>query len=169
MTMGEGLARAGMLFGLIQFSAMAWAFFIGMIADKYDRTIALALGLGIATLGYGGMGLMVSDPFTSQIIPYCIVLGMGETSVIITAGALLGQEMPKGRRSAVVGAYSLLGGLGILVAGFFGGQVFDAIGRTAPFTMMAAVNFLLMLIAIYLWRSDIGRSLYAKDKLSAEA
>ena len=157
LTPGESLGRAGMLFGFIQLCAMAWAFFIGMISDKINRILALSLGLGIAALGYGGMG-QVQDPFSSEILPWCVILGMGETSVIITAGALLGQEMPMSRRAAVVGTYSLIGGAGILAATSVGGRVFDAIAQTAPFTMMGIVNIMLMIVAFLMWYLDPRRS-----------
>ncbi len=169
MTSAEGLAYAGFLFGaVIQLSALCWAFFMGMIADRVNRVLALCIGLTIAAIGYGGMG-QVADPFDlKQIIPWCIILGMGETSVIVAGGALLGQEMPLGRRSAVVGAFTLAGGIGIMVANFAGGEVFDAIAKTAPFTMMAIVNIIVMLIAFAMWYFDPKRS-FKPGKATEEA
>jgi hypothetical protein len=52
------------------------------------------------------------------------------------------------RRGAIVGVFGLMGGLGIVVAMAGGGLAFDNIGRTAPFTMMAIMNAMLMLVAL---------------------
>jgi predicted MFS family arabinose efflux permease len=74
---------------------------------------------------------------------------MGETGVIVSVGALLGQESHSPYRGSIVGVFGLLGGLGILVTTFMGGQLFDGIGRTAPFVMMGIMNLLLMVAALY--------------------
>ena len=51
-------------------------------------------------------------------------------------------------RGAIIGARDVMGGAGIMFAGFFGGVVFDAIGRTAPFTMMGILNATLLVLAL---------------------
>ena len=148
-TSGEALARAGMLFGLIQLAALAWAFCMGMLADRLNRVVAIAVALTIASLGYLGMG-NVSDPLGPEIIPVCILLGMGETSVVVAGGALLGQEAPGPMRGSIVGVFGLCGGLGILGATLLGGILFDEVRQTAPFTMMGIGNALLALVALTL-------------------
>jgi MFS family permease len=148
MSTGDSLVKAGMLFGLIQLSAMAWAIFMGMISDKFDRVSSLALGLFIAAIGYTLMGT-VADPFGSNIYLMCVILGIGEISVIISAGALLGQQAPQKIRGAVVGVFGLVGGIGILFASKVGGEVFDNVSRTAPFVMMGILNAALMLFALW--------------------
>ncbi|MFT4591846.1 MAG: MFS family permease [Gammaproteobacteria bacterium] len=143
----EALARAGIMFGIIQLSAMVWAPLIGMIADRVNRVTALAFGLSIGAVGYFWMG-QVEDPFGSGMLPAAILLGIGEISVIISANTLMGQEAAPNIRGAIVGVYGLMGGLGIIAATAAGGIAFDQIGRTAPFTMMAILNALLMLVAL---------------------
>lgn len=81
--------------------------------------------------------------------PAAVFLGMGETSVIVTAGALLGQEATPKHRGAIVGSFGLFGGLRILATTFAGGQLFDSIGRTAPFVMMGVLNLVLLATALY--------------------
>ncbi len=77
MSTGDSLAKAGMLFGLIQLSAMGWAVFMGIISDKFDRVSSMAFGLFIAAVGYTLMGT-VADPFGSNIYLMCVILGIGE-------------------------------------------------------------------------------------------
>ncbi len=148
MATADSLAKSGMLFGLINLSAMAWAFFMGLIADKFDRVSGLAFALLIASIGYTLMGT-IADPFGSNIYVMCIILGIGEISVIVSAGALLGQQAPKERRGAVVGVFGLIGAIGILFASKVGGNLFDQVGRTAPFVMMGILNAVLMLFALW--------------------
>ena len=51
-------------------------------------------------------------------------------------------------RGAAAGVFSLAGTFGILTATLLGGEVFDRIAYTAPFTMMAIVNGLVVIAAL---------------------
>ncbi len=147
MTAGESLARGGMLFGIVQSAAMVWAFLMGMITDRLNRVTALCLALGLAGAGYLLLG-NVEDPFAAAFIPVAILVGMGEVSVIVTAGALLGQEARRDLRGSIVGLYSAIGGVGILFATGVGGIIFDQLGRTAPFTLMGVLNLVLLALGL---------------------
>jgi MFS family permease len=149
MTTGEALAIAGPLFGMIQLCALLWAPVMGFITDRLNRLTAVSMGLAICGVGYILMS-MVEDPFSSAIYPAGVVLGIGETSVIVSVGALLGQEARGQYQGSIVGVFSLLGGFGILVTTLLGGQLFDGIGRTAPFMMMGLMNLVLMVAALAL-------------------
>ena len=92
----------------------------------------------------------VENPFAASTIPVAIMLGIGEISVIITGGSLMGQEARPQIRGAIVGVFGIIGGLGIMVCNLAGGVVFDRIGPTAPFTLMGFVNATLMLLALLL-------------------
>jgi MFS family permease len=101
----------------------------------------------LATAGYSLIG-WAEDPMAGSFIPLAILLGIGEVSVIVTGGALLGQEAKASMRGAVVGVFNTMGGIGIIIASGLGGVLYDAIGRAAPFTMMGILNGLLLLTAI---------------------
>jgi MFS family permease len=148
MTAAEALKKAGLLFAFIQICAMIWAPCMGFISDRLERLTAVSFGLALAGAGYLAMS-QVPDPFGPMLYPAAVLLGMGETGVIVSVGALLGQESHSPYRGSIVGVFGLLGGLGILVTTFMGGQLFDGIGRTAPFVMMGIMNFLLMAAALY--------------------
>jgi MFS family permease len=147
MATGESLGRAGMLFGIVQTAALLWAYCMGIITDRVNRVTAVCIGLIFATIGYSIIGL-VENPLGGAMIPAAILMGIGEISVLIAAGAVLGQEAQPDIRGAVVGVFGLLGGVGILFATFVGGIVFDNIGRTAPFVMMGMLNFLMLILAL---------------------
>ena len=150
LTTGQAMARAGFLFGaVIQFSAMCWAFVMGLICDRINRTTAVAVAFGIATIGYCGLGL-IGDPFAagSLIVFACIVTGMGETSTVVASGTLLGQEAPPHYRGAVVGVFNKSGAIGIMLATIIGGQLVDIVGPNAPFLMMGICNAVVMVLAV---------------------
>jgi MFS family permease len=148
----ESLKKAGILFAVVQGSALIWSYFMGLLADKLNRLTALGLGLGIATVGYTGMGFL-ADPFSAIAIPTAVVLGIGEISVLIAAGALVGQDAPIKIRGTIIGVFSVMGSAGIAFATFVGGIAFDRIGPTSPFLMMGVLNLLLFVGAGWLrWR-----------------
>ena len=145
----ESLKKAGILFAIVQGSSLLWSYFMGLIIDRSNRLTALALGVGIATIGYTGVGLL-DDPFASIAIPVAIVLGIGEISVVIGAAALVGQDAPIRIRGTVIGVFSIMGSAGITFATLVGGVVFDKISPTAPFMMMGVLNLLLFVAAVWL-------------------
>jgi MFS family permease len=148
MTSADALKKAGLLFAMIQICALVWAPFMGILTDRIRRMTAVPIGLAIAGSGYMLMS-QVGDPFGAGMYPAAVLLGMGETSVIVSVAALLGQESKSPHRGAIVGVFGLLGGFGILATTFLGGQLFDSLGRQAPFAMMGLMNFVLMLAALY--------------------
>ncbi len=147
MTTANAVGRAGMMFGLVQISALAWAYIMGMLTDRINRVAGLCIALTMATIGYGMMGLF-ADPFNGSMILLAVLLGAGEVSVIVTAASLLGQEAGWKKRGAVVGVYNLMGGIGIMAVSYFGGIIFDDIGRSAPFTAMGGLNGLLLIAGL---------------------
>ena len=108
---------------------------------------SLCIALAIASLGYSCIGL-VDDPFGPMMYPAAVLMGMGEISVLIAAGAVVGEEAPVKTRGAILGVFGLLGGVGIMFATYVGGLVFDNIGYTAPFVMMGILNALLLMLAL---------------------
>lgn len=156
MTSAQALKRAGQLFGLIQICALLWAPVMGFITDRVTRLTALSIGVTIAGCGYLFMS-QVPDPFGPVMYPAAVLLGMGETAVIVSAGALLGQEATPRYRGSIVGVFSLFGGLGILGTTLIGGQLFDNLGRTAPFAMMGLLNFVLLAATLYV-RANTGEA-----------
>ncbi len=145
--------RAFMLFGIVQVSALLWAGLMGVLSDRMNRMTSLCLALTLATIGYSMMG-QIADPLSPRAIPFAVLLGIGEISLIVAGGALLGQEARDSLRGAVVGVFNLFGALGIVAISALGGYIFDTIGRSSPFTLMGAVNGALLLVALLVrWRA----------------
>ena len=147
MESGEALVLAGKLFGVVQGTALVWAYGMGRICDRVSPVVGLAIA---ATLGFAGYFVMgaFGDPLSSSIYPMAILLGIGEISVVVASSSLLGKSAPNDGKGAVVGIYGLIGGIGILTVSFVGGELFDSVSRVAPFLMMAVMNLLLVVGAI---------------------
>ncbi|MGI9329985.1 MAG: MFS transporter, partial [Gammaproteobacteria bacterium] len=155
MTTAQASGRAFMLFGIVQIAALGWAGIMGFITDRTNRMTALCIGLGLAAVSYSVMG-EVEDPLSRNVIPLALLLGIGEISVIVTGGALLGQEARASIRGTIVGVFNLSGAIGIVIISGLGGWLFDAVGRSMPFTVMGALNGLLLLAALLVrWRAGI--------------
>ncbi|ARN76164.1 MFS transporter [Oceanicoccus sagamiensis] len=150
LSSGDGLKRAGLMVAAVQGTALFWAAIMGFLCDRFNRHFMVCIAFALATAAYFTMGTM-SDPFDNSIFIACVFLGIGEISTVIAGMALIGQEAPLENRGAVMGVFSLSGGLGILLATFFGGRLFDAVGPTTPFTMMAVVNCLVLLCAVWVY------------------
>jgi MFS family permease len=145
--------RAFMLFGIVQVSALTWAGVMGVLSDRMNRMTSLCVALTLATVGYSMMG-QVADPLSSSAIPFAVLLGIGEISLIVAGGALLGQEAEASLRGAVIGVFNLFGALGIVVISALAGYAFDSIGRSSPFTLMGAFNGMLLVAALLVrWRA----------------
>lgn len=147
METGEALAYAGRIFGVVQLSAMAWGACMGYISDRMDRVGALAVGAVLSALGYTVLS-WTEDPFSGGMLGVAVLAGIGEVSVVVAAGSLLGQQAPADRRGTLSGLYGVLGALGIAVVGFVGGQLFDRVAWQGPFLLMVGLNLLLALAAV---------------------
>ena len=149
MTAGQAMKKAGGLFALIQGSALTWAFIMGIICDRVNRTTGVCIAFAIASVGYITLG-SVGDPFApgSIILLACIMTGMGETSTVVASGTLLGQEAPPHYRGAVVGVFNKSGAIGIMLATVVGGQLVDIVGPNAPFLMMGICNGVILVLAV---------------------
>ncbi len=148
LTTAEAVALAGKTFGMVQLSAILFAYAMGMIADRVNRVTGLCIALTMAAVSYTAMGLF-ADPFDGSMIPFAILVGSGEISVIVATGALLGQEAGWKNRGAVIGAGNLIGAIGMMTVGYFGGIIYDGISRTAPFTVMGILNGCLLIVALF--------------------
>ena len=157
----EALKLAGITMSALLAANVLWAPIFGMILDRINRVTGMCIAMTLAAVGYFVLG-SVPDPYDMPVMAAAtFVLGIGEISAIVAGNALLGQEAPARIRGASVGVFGLVGTFGILFATVVGGQVFDRLGPGAPFTMMAAVNGIIALLALSLIVS--GRSAPAPD------
>ena len=129
-----------MLFGITQLAVPLFLPFVGIFVDRVDRVTALAVGMGIAAVGYISLGLVPSPLESWLIYPAGLLTGMGEAAVIVTAPALIGQEAPRRLTGSVFGVVSFFGAIGVLINVKVSGVVFDNISYQAPFLYMGILN-----------------------------
>jgi MFS family permease len=147
----EGLARGGMVIGIVQGCALLWAPFMGKILNHVDRATGVIIAFSLSAVGYTTFGL-IDDPFSSRVIPAAVLLGIGEISTMISANALIGQSAPASIRGSVLGCYALCGAAGLLFASAIGGRLFDLWMAGGPFVQMGVVNTIVLIAAIVVRR-----------------
>lgn len=145
----EALAKGTVPFIVAQSAALFWPVVIVLLIDKLSRVTALALCMALGAIGYLAMGF-VDDPLNpAQMIPFFILLGIGQISAFLGAQTIIAKEAPPETRGSVIGTFNLFGALGILVLSLAGGWLFDHVGPSAPFVMVGILNGAVALIS---WR-----------------
>ena len=149
MSTEEALIEAGIMLGLMQGAGILFMPIMGFLVDRINRVVAVALATGLALVGYLWLGLL-DQPMGVQAYPAAVILGMGQASAILTAMALVGQEVSETETGAVSGLFTLFGAIGILLATKIGGLLFDAWMPGAPFIITGLANGVILVAALAL-------------------
>ena len=151
-TTAEATVRAGTLLVVHQLAVVIWAVFAGMLNDRFSKVSVLAFAFIIASMGYFILWA-IDDPFSPFSLIGIVILAAGEISIIITNVAIAGDQAPLASRGAVMGLLGVFGGIGIAIATFLGGELFDAVSVTAPFAMMVILNMVIIVWAVIVRRN----------------
>ncbi len=162
LSASESIAKAGLMFGLIQFSSLLWAPVSGILLDRFNRLACLGLALLIASTGYIWFGLQ-DNPFGVAGYIGAVLTGMGQMGVILSVTALLGQEAPVHVRGSVIGLAGFCGAAGILLTSLVGGYLFDHLSISSPVIFVGLVNFLIFLGALWVWLREGRPVRYDRD------
>ncbi len=146
----EAIARAGLMFGLIQGSAVLWAPIAGVLIDRFHRLACVVAALLLGGVGYTLLGLQ-DHPFGPLGYLGGVLVGMGQMSVILSVTGLLGQETPMDVRGSVIGLAGLCGSIGILTTSLAGGYLFDYWRISGPIILVGAANFAACGLALWVW------------------
>ncbi len=146
----EALAKAGLMFALIQGSALLWAPVAGALIDRYHRLACVVAALLLGAVGYTLLGLQ-EQPFSPIGYLGCVLVGMGQMSVILSVTGLLGQETPLDVRGSVIGLAGLCGSVGILVTSLAGGYLFDYWRISGPIILVGIANLAAFVFALIVW------------------
>jgi MFS family permease len=155
LTTAEATLKATTFYIVIQLFALPWAVIFGVLLDRIDRVLGLGLGMTVAFVGYATLGLL-DNPLGTQMYFAAALVGAGEMGANISATSLIGKEAPDHGRGAVLGLFSLLGAVGIMVVGIVGGWLFDNWRPVGPFIYMAASNALLFVLASVIYFTTRG-------------
>ncbi|MBF0248088.1 MAG: MFS transporter [Alphaproteobacteria bacterium] len=157
----EAVAVAGGVLGVLGIVIMvalpAW----GMFIRQRGRVLGIAVGMAISAAGFLGIGLM-GTPFTPWILVPIALIGVGQAGCLISPQVMAMDHTPKNLRGTVMGAFSVLGGLGIIFFVQSGGMLFDIVGPHAPFVLIGLVNVMVMTYAFSMMPYDTGAETPAK-------
>jgi MFS family permease len=145
----EALSRAGMIIGIAQTAALITAPIFGFLVDRMKRANATILAVMLASIGYGAT-LLVKDPNDPIIYLVAALIGVGEISGVISSGVLIAQHATSEIRGSVIGIFSLCGTIGIMVATFIGGQLFDNWLPQGPFVLFSVLGVVVVVLGLIL-------------------
>ncbi len=143
----EAQKRGVQVFAISQTMALLWSPVMGWLMDKVNRVTAIAIAMVLASIGYLST-MFLKSPIEGAGMIVFIILAIGQVSALITSQGLIGQESPPKERGAVVGMFTLWGGVGILFATWAGGRLFDSWAPYAPFVIMGVANIILLVAAV---------------------
>lgn len=147
LTAAEAIGKGGMVLAVSYTASLLSAPLFGLLSDRVDRVVALAVALFIGAVGYGST-YFLSDPFSVATIICLILIGMAEVGCIITSGVLIAEQAPERLRGSVVGLFTLSGAVGILIASVVGGYLFDHWLKTGPFVFFGLISAAVMVWAL---------------------
>ena len=151
LSLQEAVAKAGMLAVMVSMSQLLFSPVAGFVLDKVDRLTGMAIAMGIAGVAYLWVGFS-PDPLAAAFIPAALMLGMGESSAIMSGAAVIGQEAKEDIRGSVVGLFNFCGSVGTLFIAVICGFLFDVWMPGAPFVFVGCINLLILVMAIMVRR-----------------
>ncbi len=154
MTLSDAMANLAFpAIGFILLGALTGSILMGILADVISKAAAVTTASGLAAAVYMGM-FFVSDPTADWVKGVLFLMGVAEISAFVSSQALVGQQSEPKRRGAIIGFFGVAGAIGILVATTGGGVVFDKIGPSAPFVIFGALN-----LVVFLWGLAVFRKI----------
>ncbi len=157
MSSADATGRAGIIFAVMQVSALLSAPFVGVLIDRIDRLTALAICMAVVAIGYSGMGL-VADPLSPIIWVAAVAVGIGMMSGFLASQALVGEAAAPKIRGSIIGLFGLSGAVGILFVTSTGGYIYDNWLRSGPFLLSGALATLIVISAILVRRRESRRA-----------
>ena len=149
LSSAEAVAQGGGVLAVSYMASLLSAPLFGMMADRINRTSALAVTLAISAVGYGST-VFLDDPFSLPTMFCLVLIGMAEVGCIITSGVLIAERAPDRIRGSVVGVFTLTGAVGILIASIVGGYLFDHWTMTGPFVFFGMISLVVLAWAVAL-------------------
>ncbi len=143
----EALERGALLYLQALSASLPFTVVLFFLLDRFNRVTVVSIGNFLATAGFLSMGL-IDDPLGSGLYPLFALLGIGQISCFLSSQALIGQEANDIQRGSVIGVFSFLGAVGILVASIVGGRLFDAVGSSSPFIMVGCATGILFIASV---------------------
>ena len=150
LSAGEAQSAGVKFFGVAQIFATLWALVVIFFIDRFDRVLAVAIAMLLASASYLLIG-SIDNPLGPSMYLASAFLGIGEMSGILASQSLVGQVSGERGRGAVIGVFSMFGAAGILLATFIGGQLFDHWKPSAPYVVVGIADGVLAVFALFVY------------------
>lgn len=160
----EAAAHAGVLIGMTGFIVLLSIPLWGRMIEHYGRIPAIVVGMALSGVGFAIMGFVV-NPFDGFIYLPTILVATGQAGCLVAPQVLTIDLTPKEIRGSVLGAFNVVGGIGIIFFVQVGGFLFDAVGPHAPFVFIGMGNLLLTCYALWVMRGGIKEGLRRDQEL----
>lgn len=160
----EAAAHAGILIGYIGLVVLISIPIWRRIIESTGRVAAIASGMVLSGLGFAGMGLII-NPFEWYIVVPLTLVAIGQAGCLIAPQILIFDLTPREIRGSVLGAYNMIGGVGIVFFVQVGGFLFDVVGPHAPFVFIGLANLLLTCYALWVLRGGFKEGVPIEDEL----
>ncbi|PEQ11369.1 hypothetical protein B2G71_17605 [Novosphingobium sp. PC22D] len=143
----HALEIAGVLTAIIRFMHLLVPPILGPLLDRFSR-LAMYL-VSIASVG----AVFVCAPLVGSvsgwgIYVFAILVGTVEASQTICQQAFFGQEAPSHLRATAYSLLAIFGTVSVIGASLAAGYLFDAIGPTAPFTLIGLLHVAAVILSL---------------------
>lgn len=142
-----GLSDLHMIFAYtiynLAYALLAWP--VGILADRYGRTLVLSVGLFIFAVVYAGMAFNYKpELFLLLFLLYALAISCIEP----VAKALISSFAPGAERGQAIGFYTSMNSIGILVAGAWTGWIWEAYSPSMAFGITAVFSLCALLMVL---------------------
>ncbi|CCQ72988.1 magnetosome biogenesis transporter MamH [Magnetospira sp. QH-2] len=152
----DAAAQAGKLIGLIGLVTLISIPIWGQVIQRAGRITAITLGMAISGVGFLTFYFVV-NPFDSMIYLPAVLVAIGQAGCLVAPQVLTVDITPKEILGSMLGAFNVMGALGIIIFVQAGGYLFDSVGPHAPFVFTGFVNLAIMAYALWVSRVSTDR------------
>lgn len=156
-TLGLDSATAAQKAGVV-LSSGALAYLIsapiaGFLTDRINRVTALIIAAAIGVVAYLSV-ISIVNPLSPAMYGIVSLFSIAQIFGVITSQVLISQQAPMEIRGSVIGFFGLCGAAAQIGLSLIGGILFSTYSPVAPFVMVAGMNLVLLIVALFL-RSKI--------------
>jgi MFS family permease len=144
-------SKGAIMFAISSTAALLWLVVLGTFMDRVNRVTGVIVCMGISTIGFCSMMFVDNArivPLQTDTALLFALLGVGQISAFFGATTLISHEAPRRERGTVMGMFNTFGAIGIFFAAGIGGRLFDTVGPYAPFVLIGALSFMVLLLAV---------------------
>lgn len=119
---------------------------LGILGDRIPSKVLIPVAFALRGLcGYSFIWIKNPDTFIAKTL--CCLLIIFTVVEAVSIEVLFMRGMPKAIRGTMTGVFAVFGQLGTLLFTLIGGQMFDRVGRSAPFVFLAIMDTMLVVLA----------------------